>query len=118
MKNSSLSDYVMDALGDIDGIRSRAMFGGEGLYVKDVFFGLIWKGRLYLRVDDAVRPDYESRGSKPFVYSRDGVSRTMNYYEAPVDILEDHDELRRWVERAVRASSEAKKTKKTKPRRR
>ncbi|MEY4744803.1 MAG: hypothetical protein RL272_748 [Candidatus Parcubacteria bacterium] len=65
-KDESYKDYVIDALSDLDGLRVRAMFGGYGLYLKGVFFGIIWKGRTYFKVDDETRPDYVKRGGKPF----------------------------------------------------
>jgi DNA transformation protein len=109
-----MNDLIPDALSGVGGIRTRAMFGGHGMYAGDVFFGLIWKGKLYFRVDDATRPDFERKGGKPFVYSRDGVSTTMSYYDVPEDVLEDHEELRRWAERAIEASRAAKAGKKKK----
>jgi len=42
------------------------MFGGYGLRSGGVFFGIVHKGRLYFKVDDASRPDYQAAGSEPF----------------------------------------------------
>ena len=38
------------------------MFGGVGLYHADLFFGIIARDVLYLKVDDVNRPDYEAAG--------------------------------------------------------
>ncbi len=42
------------------------MFGGTGLYCDDVFIGIIARDRLYLKVDESNRPDYERHGMKAF----------------------------------------------------
>jgi hypothetical protein len=47
-------------------IRTRAMFGGVGIYSGELFFALILDQRLYFRVDGATRPAYAARGSEPF----------------------------------------------------
>lgn len=110
--DASFKDFVTDALSDVPSLRARPMFGGLGLYRGDDFFGIVWKGTLYFRVDDASRAEYEARGAKPFVYSRDGKKTTMTYYEVPADLLEDREELARWAERAGRAARGAKAAKK------
>jgi len=113
-KDDSFKDFVTDALSGLGGLRVRPMFGGHGYYSNDDFFALSWKGSLYFRVDDRTRPTYEARGAKPFVYSRDGRSMTMAYYEVPTEIIEDHEKIVRWAEEAVAAGRRAKaaKTKK------
>lgn len=114
--DSSFVAFIADALSGLEGLRSRSMFGGFGLYVKEDFFGIVWKGTLYFRVDDASRPEFEARGAKPFVYSRDGKSMTMTYFEVPADIIEDHEGLRRWAERAIASARDAKAAKTRKKR--
>ena len=42
------------------------MFGGTGLYMGQSFFGIVYKGSLYLRTDEASRPAYLAKGSRPF----------------------------------------------------
>jgi DNA transformation protein len=66
------------------------MFGGVGLYGKGVFFALIAKDTLYFKVDDSNRPDYEAKGIGPFKPFGER-SYVMQYYEVPVDILEDKE---------------------------
>lgn len=114
-KDDSFKEFVLDALSGLSGVRSRAMFGGHGLYLGDTFFGLISGAALYFRVDDATRPDYAARGSRPFTYSRDGKETTMAYFEVPADVLEDHRELALWAERAAAAARAAKVARKKRP---
>jgi len=90
------------------GLRSKGMFGGVGIYSGDLFFALIDDDTLYLKVDDATRPAFEARGLGPF---RPGgpAGEVMQYYEVPVDVLEDAEELRPWVADAIGVAGRAKR---------
>jgi len=101
MKHTSFKDFVVDQLGELRGLSCRAMFGGYGLYQEAVFFGIIHKGRLYFKTDDTSRPAYVKKGMKPFRPNRTQTLRT--YYEVPVDIAEDSEQLVTWARRAARA---------------
>ncbi|MDC4224262.1 MAG: TfoX/Sxy family protein [Candidatus Manganitrophus sp.] len=55
----------------ISSIRSREFnpgrcSAGHGLYRGESFFGILYKGRLYFKTDDASRSDYIEMGMKPF----------------------------------------------------
>lgn len=105
-------DYVVDQLRSIGEVTAKRMFGGVGLYHDGLFFGLIASDSLYFKVDDENRHDYEAAGSKPFLpYGEDSYS--MGYYEVPVDVLEDEDQLRNWAGGAVGAAQ--RKQSKRKP---
>lgn len=114
--DSSFVAFITDELSGLDGLRSRSMFGGFGLYAKEDFFGIVWRGTLYFRVDDDSRSDFEARGAKPFTYSRDGKSMTMAYYEVPAEVIEDREGLRRWAERAIASARNGKSAKTRKKR--
>lgn len=95
--------FVEDQLGEIVPVRSRAMFGGVGLYADDAFFALIADDVLYLKVDDESRADFEAMGSEPFRPFGDE-ARAMSYYSVPADLLEDTDRLRPWVLTATKVA--------------
>ena len=98
-KNDSFKDYVLDQLQDVSGITARPMFGGYGLYRESVFFGIIFKGRLFFKTDERTRVPYRERGMKPF---RPTPRQTLkNYFEVPVDAVEEPDELARWAKDAI-----------------
>lgn len=100
-KDDSFREFVLDALDGLPGLRSRAMFGGVGLYMGGKFFGIVWNGRLYFKVDEETRSRYVARGSKPFSYERNGKKMTMRYYGVPDEVLEEHELLRAWAARAA-----------------
>ena len=95
--------FVLEQLADLDDLTARAMFGGVGLYAHGVFFGIIARDRLYLKVDAVNRPDYERMGSRPFKPYPDR-SATMQYYEVPVSVLESSLELTGWAQAAIAAA--------------
>lgn len=96
-KRDSFRDFVEEQLGE--GVDIRPMFGGYGLYRDDVFFGILYKGRLYFRTGPLTRKEYVRRGMKPFKPNARMTSKT--YYEVPADVLEDRDMLRAWADKAL-----------------
>ena len=107
MKNSrslrssaSFERFVLDQLAELGTVTSRKMFGGVGLYCDDVFFGIIARDELYLKVDDKTRGRYERAGNRPFK-PYPGRPTTMKYYGVPLEVLESSVELTRWAQAAV-----------------
>src|ERR1700693_5640231 len=84
--------FVLEQLADLQSVRARAMFGGVGLYADDLFFGLVAADALYLKVDDSNRHQYETEAMTAF-QPYPGKPTTMSYYQVPVRVLEDRDEL-------------------------
>ena len=111
-RDASFVAFVEEQLASLGGVRSKSMFGGYGVYARDVFFACIDDGRLYFRVDDATRPRYEEHGMGPFTPMPSMVMKS--YYEVPVDVIEDAAELTRWAREAMAAApSKAAKSAKT-----
>lgn len=92
--------FVLDQLGDLGDVTARSMFGGVGLYANGVFFGLIARDTLYLRVGDANRADYERAKTRPFK-PYPGRTSSMRYYAVPTDVLESAPELATWARKAL-----------------
>lgn len=79
------------------------MFGGVGIYSRDVFFALIADDTLYFKVDDSTRPEFEARGSPPFrPYGEEG--EEMQYYRVPDELLEDPESLGHWADQAIQVA--------------
>lgn len=99
MKNDSFKNFVLDQLRGLRGVTCRAMFGGDGLYQGETFFGIIHNGRLYFKTDEVTLPAYRAKGMKPF---RPNSKQTLKtYYEVPVGVIEDQEELTAWARQAV-----------------
>lgn len=109
--DNSFHEYIMgEVFPRIDGITSRPMFGGFGIYRDGIFFALIADGELYFKVGESNRADYEKYGSKPFIYTgHKGKDVTMSYWLLPEEILENKDELVKWVEKSVEVAKNSKK---------
>jgi len=111
VKDDSFHEYVMNELfAGIDGITSRPMFGGFGIYQNGEFFALIDSGQLYFKVDEINQRDYEKYGSKPFVYTgHKGKQVTLSYWELPTDVMDNHNLLRNYIEKSVAIAKKSKK---------
>ena len=104
MQQDSFKEFVLDQLAGMNPVTCRAMFGGFGLYHREVFFGILHKGCLYFKTDDQNRPAYEECGMKPF---RPSAKQTLkNYYEVPPDILKNEEELIFWAGKAVQVTTD------------
>jgi DNA transformation protein len=104
MAEDSFRSFVLDQLSSLPEVRARAMFGGHGLYSGDHFFGILDEGRVFFKVDDSNRAEYESRGMPAFSYEMKGVLKTMSYFEVPPEVLEERNEVAAWAQRALKAA--------------
>jgi DNA transformation protein len=95
--------FVLDQLEELGGVTPKSMFGGVGLYYRGVFFGILARDRLFLKVDARNIGDFTNAGTKPFkpYPNRAG---TMKYYEVPLAVLESPIELAAWARKAIAAA--------------
>ena len=103
-------EFVLEQLGRVAPVTSRAMFGGVGIYSDGLFFALMDNDTVYLKVDDGNRGDFERVGRGPFRPFGDD-QHVMQYYELPADLLEDAEALRPWVDGALAVARRARKRK-------
>lgn len=103
-------EYVLEQLGRVARVTSRAMFGAVGVYSEGVFFALIDDDRVYFKTDDATRADYERAGMGPFRPFGEE-AKPMRYHELPGELLESPDLLRPWMEQALAVARGARKRK-------
>src|SRR5262245_33614978 len=92
---------------------AKSMFGGAALYYDGLIFGLLDDDRAFFKADATNAARFDAHGAEWF--HPYGDERTMPYREVPVEVLEDPDELRAWIEGAVaiaRAKKAAKPAKK------
>lgn len=102
--SASFKSFVLDQLEELGDVIPRSMFGGVGLYHRGMFFGIIARDVLYLKVDETNRADYERVGMGPF---KPYLHRptTMRYYAVPVEVLESAFDLAAWARKAVAAAA-------------
>lgn len=92
--------FISEQLEGVPQVQFRRMFGGVGIYGEGYFFALIDDDTLFLKVSDATRSDFTARGMSPFSPSPDKPT-SMDYFEVPLEVLEDKDELLLWAKRAI-----------------
>jgi len=92
--------FVLDQLAEVGDVTPKSMFGGVGLYHRGVFFGIIARDALFLKVGEANSADYERAKMKPFkpYPDREG---TMKYCSVPLDVLESAPELAVWARKSI-----------------
>lgn len=91
-------EELVRRLNAIPSLTCAAMGGGHGLSSGETFFGIIERGRFYLKVDDSTRPTYEEMGSGPF---RVKGGLMESFYEVPYDVREDDALLLEWANRSL-----------------
>ena len=104
--SESYRDFVLEQLGRVASVIGKSMFGGVGIYAQGLFFALIAEDRLYFKVDDTTRPDFEQLGMEPF--RPFGEDSAMGYYEVPADVVEDVAVLETWMKKAIEVAAAAK----------
>ena len=100
--------HCLELLGSVGAARSRRMFGGHGIYVDELFVGLIAFERLYLKADASTRASFKAAGCQPFVYDGAGKSVTMGYFSAPEEAMESSPPMQPWARLALAAALRAR----------
>jgi DNA transformation protein and related proteins len=102
--SAAFKSFVLDQLEELGDVTPRSMFGGVGLYHRGVFFGILARDTLYLKVGDSNRADYKRARMKAFKPYPDR-SGTMKYYAVPLEILESPADLAVWAGKAIAVAS-------------
>jgi len=100
--SSEYKEFLAEQLERLGPVRFRGMFGGAGVYLDDLMFGLIFDETLYFKVDDRNRADFEAEDKGPFTFEMtDGSTGSLHYYEVPERLYDDPDELVQWARKAM-----------------
>ncbi len=103
IKSSEFVETVCERLAPLGQVRTRAMFGGWGIYVDGWFCAIVHRGALYFKADQTSRPDFEAMGLQPFKPFADQ-PMVMSYYDAPAEVFEDQAEMLAWGRKALEAA--------------
>lgn len=105
--------YVVDLMQSIGPVRAKGMFGGHGIFLEELMFGLIADSTLYLKVDEETESEFKEKGLEAFTYNKKGKEFKMSYYQAPEETLDDGEEMNAWANKAystaLRAASKKRK---------
>ncbi len=93
------------AFGEVD---FKKMFGGYGIFREGIMFAMISPGDIFrMRADDKNVGDYQKEGMQQF--PSHGGKKGMPYWDVPVHVLEDRNELKIWANNSFEAALRAKK---------
>lgn len=105
-------EYVtQDVLGHIEGITSKTMFGGYGIYLDGVIFALITDcDELRFKANDSTKEKYEALGGKQFIYTghKDKAPTSMPYWQVPEEVMENKELIQTWAIEAASVSAKKK----------
>jgi DNA transformation protein len=93
--------YVLEQLAGLGSLRSNRMFGGIGLYSREIFFGLIDDDTLFFKTDESNIASYRERRMPRFMPFPDRPEAVLGYHQVPADVIEDADQLVEWARKSV-----------------
>jgi len=99
-EEKEFTSYVVELMQSIGPVRAKAMFGGYGIFLEGLMFGLVVDSVLYLKADKETEEEFKARGLEPFTYNQKGKEFQMSYYQAPEEALEDDEEMESWATQA------------------
>lgn len=103
--NEEFINFVIDQLQGIGEFESKRMFGGLALLHQGSAFAKIKHDKVWLKVDKINLADFEEQGMNQYTYGKDN-SRKLNFYEAPIEIIEDRDKLKEWALKSIKIITE------------
>ena len=93
--------HIQDMFAYFGPVRTRRMFGAQGLFSGDVMFGFTQDGAIYLKTDESTRAAFAAEGCQPFRYKKkNGEEIVMSYYPIPDRLYDDPEEFALWARRA------------------
>ncbi|MFY0626925.1 MAG: TfoX/Sxy family protein [Reichenbachiella sp.] len=93
--DSTLTAQLMvEKLSSINGITSKKMFGGHGIFCNGKMFGIVdSKGQVFLKANESNRLIFEAAGSH--------AHGKMPYLSIPHEIFQNQSELEKWAHSSI-----------------
>ena len=105
-------DLIRDLFEGLGPVTIRRMFGGQGIYHKDLIIAVVVDGELRLKADAISAPDFEAAGCAPWRYAgKSGKPVTMPYWSLPDGAADDTDLMTPWAQKAFEAALRSGKNK-------
>jgi len=112
MANAELKRLLEELLAPLGPIAIKRMFGGYGLFLDGLMFGLVSGDRLYFKTSETDRDAFKAEGLGPFTYMKKGGPAVLtSYWEAPERLLDEPDDLVEWARTAHRSAVSLQKAK-------
>ena len=103
----TFTSYVVELMQSIGPVRAKRMFGGHGIFLEGLMFGLVAESVLYLKVDKDTENEFQAKGLEAFSYIKKGKKIKLSYYQAPEEALENEEEMKCWATKAYRTALRA-----------
>lgn len=101
--------HVCELLSCVGPCTAKRMFGGWGISVEGMNFGLIIDDTLYLKSNPETEPQWLAAGGHAFVYEAKGKPVKLRYHTPPDDALESPVLMAPWARLALAAAVAARK---------
>jgi DNA transformation protein len=109
MADAELKLLLEELLAPLGPVMLKRMFGGYGVFLDGLMFGLVSDDRLYFKTSEVSRAAFEAEGLGPFTYTKKGATAVLtSYWQVPDRLLDDSDELVEWARTAQRCAAAAK----------
>ncbi|WP_164516690.1 TfoX/Sxy family protein [Minwuia thermotolerans] len=106
--SAEFRDHLLELLDPLGGVEARRMFGGAGLFRRNLMFALIVGDVVYLKTDPTTRAAFEARGKGPFAYdTKQGRRVIAGLHELPEELFDEPDELVEWARTAFEVACRA-----------
>jgi DNA transformation protein and related proteins len=104
----AFTELCIEMLSPLGRVRVRRMFGGQGLYVDDLFMAIVDDGQLFLKTDEVTRERFDAAGCLPFTFpNKDGEAVVTSYRRPPEEALESPPLMLPWARLALEAALRA-----------
>ena len=98
--NEEFKNFVLDQLQGLGEFETKSMFGGLALLHQGSAFAKIKHDKVWLKVDESNKGEFDKFGMKQYTYGKDN-SRKLNFFETPIEVIEDRDKLKDWVQKSI-----------------
>jgi len=104
MKNSKneFLQYALDIFGPLGKLHTKTLFGGNAILKNNITFAMVFDGSIYLKTNKDTVKKYLDLNSKPLSYKKNNKTINLRYYEIPVEIIDDEDQLIDWAIEATK----------------
>jgi DNA transformation protein len=93
---------MFSALG---GVTIKRMFGGKGVYHREVIIAIEVRNEMLLKADAVTAPEFEAAGARRWVFEgKAGRVVQMPYWSIPDDAFDDPEAMAHWVSLAYQAA--------------
>ena len=113
MNSDEFIAYIQEQLRDVGTIKIRRMFGGCGVYCRELFFAIVDDDVLYFKTSAASRQRYLEEDCQPFQPTPTMTLKT--YFEVPADVLESREQITEWALEAIDVARATDKPRRPRP---